>query len=74
MNFARPQYLFLLMLIPFWIVFFVFVLRIKKKNLIRFIPNTLWERVMPFWSRRKDGLRVLIFGGIFSLLSCYHNF
>ncbi len=69
MHFARPYFLFLLLLIPFWILFFIIVLKHKRRTLSSFIPAPLWERVIPCYSAKKDGIRAVLFTGLFFLFS-----
>lgn len=60
-NFAQAQYLFLILLIPFFFVLYALLLHIKKKKVCRLGDPALVSRLMPSVSRSKGWWKVVVF-------------
>ena len=60
-NFAQAQYLFLILLIPFFFVLYALLLHIKKKKVRRLGDPALVSRLMPSVSRSKGWWKVVVF-------------
>ncbi len=56
-QFAHPEYLYALLLIPFFAIFFVWAALARKKRLQRFGETELVDRLMPEVSKRKPLLK-----------------
>ncbi len=60
-NFANAQYLFLLLLIPFFFVIQALVLRLRRRRLRKFGDEALVNTLMPSYSRAKTWVRLTLF-------------
>lgn len=61
MIFAESRYLFLLLLIPVFIIIQTLVLRLRRKRLEKFGDESLVKELMPSYSRAKVWLRLSFF-------------
>ena len=61
MIFAESKYLFLLLLIPVFIIIQTVVLRFRRKRLEKFGDEALVKELMPSYSRAKVWLRLSFF-------------
>ena len=61
MIFAESRYLFLLLLIPVFIIVQIVVLRLRRKRLEKFGDEALVKKLMPSYSRAKVWLRHSLF-------------
>lgn len=68
-NFAQAQYLFLILLIPFFFVLYALLLHIKKKKIRKLGDPGLVSRLMPSVSRSKGWWKVVVFSIAFFFFS-----
>ena len=60
-HFAQAQYLFLLLLIPFFFLVFALVLRLRQKRIRRFGDENLVRQLMPSYAKGKAWVRLTLF-------------
>jgi len=60
-HFAQAQYLFLILLIPFFFLVQALVLKLRKRRLRRFGDEALVNALMPSYSKAKTWLRLSLF-------------
>lgn len=68
-NFAQAQYLFLILLIPFFFVAYAFLLHMKKKKIRRLGDPALVSMLMPSVSKAKGWWKVVMFSIAFFFFS-----
>ncbi len=69
MIFAEPKYLFLILLIPVFILIQAVVLKLRKRKIRKFGDEELVEQLMPSYSRAKVWLRLSLFSLAFLFFS-----
>ena len=69
MIFAEPKYLFLILLIPVFLVIQAVVLKLRKRKIRKFGDEELVEQLMPSYSRAKVWLRMSLFSLAFLFFS-----
>ena len=67
-RFANPQYLWLLVLVPVFLLLFGWMQRVRRKNLERFGAMETIRELMPEVSLGRVWLKMLLFAGAFALL------
>ncbi|MBR2608340.1 MAG: VWA domain-containing protein [Bacteroidales bacterium] len=60
-HFAQAQYLFLLLLIPFFFLVFALVLKLRQKRIRRFGDENLVRQLMPSYAKGKAWVRLTLF-------------
>ena len=60
-NFAQPQYLLLIFLVPLFFVFYTLMLHFRKRRVRRFGDERLVSELMPSASRAKGWVRISLF-------------
>ena len=60
-NFAQPQYLLLIFLVPLFFVFYALMLHFRKRRVRRFGDERLVSELMPSASRAKGWVRISLF-------------
>lgn len=61
LNFAQAQYLFLLLLIPFFFVIQAVILKLRRRRLRKFGDESLVSSLMPSYSKGKVWVRLVLF-------------
>ena len=61
LNFAQVQYLFLLLLIPFFFIIQALVLKMRRRRIRKFGDEALVAQLMPSYSKGKVWVRVVLF-------------
>ncbi|MBR5836384.1 MAG: VWA domain-containing protein [Bacteroidales bacterium] len=61
LSFAQAQYLFLLLLIPFFFIIQALVLKMRRKRIRKFGDEALVAQLMPSYSKGKVWVRVILF-------------
>ena len=61
LNFAQAQYLFLLLLIPFFFMIQALVLKMRRRKIRKFGDETLVSQLMPSYSKGKVWVRLVLF-------------
>ena len=61
LNFAQSQYLFLLLLIPFFFVIQAVILKLRRRRLRKFGDEALVSNLMPSYSKGKVWVRLVLF-------------
>ena len=59
--FAKPFFLWLLLLVPILPLFFAVALRFRCRRIAKFGEPALVERLMPHYSRSKAWVRLILF-------------
>ena len=59
-RFAHPEYLYLLAILPVLLIFYVFIVRIRKKAIKNYGTTTLMASLMPEASPKRRGLKYYI--------------
>lgn len=67
-NFAQAQYLFLLLLIPFFLLVQALVLRLRRRRIRKFGDEKLVAQLMPSYAKAKVWVRLTLFSLGFFLL------
>ncbi len=65
LNFAQAQYLFLLLLIPFFFIFYAVMLKLRKRRIRRFGDESLVKEIMPSSSVSKGWVKTVLFSAAF---------
>ena len=65
LNFAQAQYLFLLLLIPFFFIFYAVMLKLRKRRIRRFGDESLVKEIMPSSSVSKGWVKTVLFSVAF---------
>ncbi len=65
LNFAQAQYLFLLLLIPFFFIFYAVMLKLRKCRIRRFGDESLVKEIMPSSSVSKGWVKTVLFSAAF---------
>jgi len=60
-NFAQAQYLFLILLIPFFFILQAVVLRLRTRRIRKFGDEALVRQLMPSYSRSRQWVRTTLF-------------
>ena len=60
-NFAQAQYLFLLLLIPFFFLIQALVLRLRRRRIRKFGDEKLVRELMPSYAKAKVWVRLTLF-------------
>ena len=60
-NFAQAQYLFLLLLIPFFFMIHALMLRLRMRRIRKFGDEALVAKLMPSYAKAKSWLRLVFF-------------
>ena len=68
-NFAQPQYLLLIFLIPLFFVCYAIVCRLRKRRIRKFGDEALVSGLMPSASRAKGWVRLVLFSIAFFFFS-----
>ena len=61
LNFAQVQYLFLLLLIPFFFIIQALVLKMRRRRIRKFGDEALVRQLMPSYSKAKVWVRLVMF-------------
>lgn len=69
LNFAQPQWLLLIFLIPVFFIAYAVTRKLRKRRIRRFGDDTLVEALMPSRSRSKGWVRLVLFSIGFLFLS-----
>ena len=64
-NFAQAQYLFLLLLIPFFFLIQALVLRLRRRRIRKFGDEKLVRELMPSYAKAKVWVRLTLFSVAF---------
>ena len=60
-NFAQAQYLFLLLLIPFFFVAQALILKLRRRRIRKFGDQALVARLMPSYAKARTWVRLVLF-------------
>lgn len=69
LYFAQPQYLFLLLLVPFIIAGYGVMRYVRRRRRLRMGEEELVDALMPSWSRSKGWWRTVLFALAFALFA-----
>ena len=59
-HFANPEYLYLLILIPIFVIIFIINVRLKRKSLEKFGENQVIKGLMPLASKRRPMFKFIL--------------
>ena len=72
MNFAAPEYLYLLWILPAMVLLAIYSFRKKDQLLRSFADSELWDRLMPHVHRRRQVVKLLLLlAGVSLLLTAF---